>query len=950
VMRAVLQTNAADADMEAEKPVGEAVEAEDSVGDSASSADDAIVVPFPEEVSDLHDVNFSAAEKDSSDVHDRDLAEVEEDEEWQGPRPVRRKRTLGMPTRVTFLLEAAGLEKQSAGSSIAGAIYGGLGPATFQDRRWENAMDYLRECGVLGSRERVHDLLRRGAQAFGLWCVSDLALDALARHVLEQPGVIQNDEMKVSAALQGWLEEHQLEHHNTKNTAEKTRQHRLAAPSIVSRARRSASITSGTMEEFVSKSRRVIAPSMRARRLKAVLFALVIFISGAIAIPWRPTPTSRTFGGGLVIARITGIGTLLWTALLFLSMSRTMIKGLYWCLPSRSLATRQLDANETTHVFCGKMIFLFGVVHTLAHLVCTYRVMEETAYQKLNEMLNCATKANMPLVFLQWPSCPLQRQHGYYELVLSMTGITGFLLLVVVLALGYTAAKRVRKANYEIFWYTHNVCMVLFLVLLFLHGSQGWFGIGVPLVLPLCTLPVCLYSIDRVLRVVRFYMFRDGSVRILSAVIRPGPKGDVGGALTALQVTKPPRLWNFRAGMYAYLNVPEYSSGQWHPFTIVSGREDDTVDFIVAGVGDWTKALAQQCLDYKNELRPDFPKIAMDGPYAAPVTTALCCQVLVAIGAGVGITPFLALMARIVAMLGEDGDMDGNCNDMSLQEVHFFWITRSADEFLFGRYHFTRIVSNPVLREKVFLHLHLTQREPAGDASAFLFREAVRRQSRIDRQAFLPIAIDLAAQEGIASGQQVPSCWAHGADRHDVFWVSSLIEGDDAGEEEELAQAFDNHWAEGAACMTAVKSGGTEPLRQKHPGPLLCRRMSSTSSASAAGLRCSSRSSSTASEIRSEQVIDMAPSGFRQGTGTMLPVAFGRPDFYTEIQAIGKAWPEYDVDVFACGNNALVDSLRDICRLCTSRAALHATSPGFMGYHAERTQRYNIRCENFGDT
>merc|ERR1712151_542977 len=127
---------------------------------------------------------------------------------------------------------------------------------------------------------------------------------------------------------------------------------------------------------------------------------------------------------------------------------------------------------------------------------------------------------------------------------------------------------------------------------------------------------------------------------------------------------------------------------QWHPFTISSGQRDEHVEFIIAGVGDWTQMLARRCLENRDEDLP-LPKIALDGPYPAPTQSAMSMEVLVAVGAGVGITPFLSLMSTIVSLF-ETGK---GARKSQLKEAHFYWLTRSTDELLFGRRHFAKIAT-----------------------------------------------------------------------------------------------------------------------------------------------------------------------------------------------------------------------------------------------------------------
>ena len=55
----------------------------------------------------------------------------------------------------------------------------------------------------------------------------------------------------------------------------------------------------------------------------------------------------------------------------------------------------------------------------------------------------------------------------------------------------------------EFFWKLHNVAIFLWPILLFLHGSQGRIGIGIPLVIVVSGLPIVLYALTRVARMLR---------------------------------------------------------------------------------------------------------------------------------------------------------------------------------------------------------------------------------------------------------------------------------------------------------------------------------------------------------------------------------------------------------------------------------------------------------------
>jgi len=406
--------------------------------------------------------------------------------------------------------------------------------------------------------------------------------------------------------------------------------------------------------------------------------------------------------------------------------------------------------------------------------------------------------------------------------------------------------------------------------------------VGFPVIAFTATIPILLYSLDRAMRVIRYYANRN-IVKIKAAIVRPGKDGKIKGALTKLIIKKPKWFWSFKSGMYAFINLPEYSTWQWHPFTISSGSNNDYVEFIVASVGDWTEELTRRCLEAKNAGQ-DLPMIALDGPFAAPSQSALYKSVLVAVGAGVGITPFLSSMAAIIQFF-EDRDA-GDTKNVLLKEAHFFWITRSMDEFLFGREHITKIANSASLRKRLHLHLHMTGKEPDGDALSFLFRECVKRQSRVDRRAFQERQ---RTQRQLLIAPELPWCWVNGS-KLDVMWLSNLVSSD-------------------------VQDTGK----------------------SATGRRSVNTPSSWADDFK--RAGDESPSS---GKERLLPVAFGRPDFETELRAIGEQWCSEDINVYVCGNDTIVHGLQDVAAKLNQEACIKAREAN------TKSQSYKINFEKFG--
>jgi NADPH oxidase len=177
-----------------------------------------------------------------------------------------------------------------------------------------------------------------------------------------------------------------------------------------------------------------------------------------------------------------------------------------------------------------------------------------------------------------------------------------------------------------------------------------------------------------------------------------------------LRIVKP--TFKYVAGQWLFIQVPEVSKFQWHPFTITSAPEDPYVSVHIRQVGDWTQALGERlgagpqvvaaltkaamkgaevdtekgASDEAAPTRGDFveldqgtsnrmmPMVRIDGPYGAPAEDVFNAEVAVLVGAGIGVTPFASILKHIWYR-----QRAGNL--ASLRRVEFFWICRDAPSF-----------------------------------------------------------------------------------------------------------------------------------------------------------------------------------------------------------------------------------------------------------------------------
>jgi NADPH oxidase len=197
-------------------------------------------------------------------------------------------------------------------------------------------------------------------------------------------------------------------------------------------------------------------------------------------------------------------------------------------------------------------------------------------------------------------------------------------------------------------------------------------------------------------RVYREYRGRRAT-RLSKVLVHPS------GAME-LRIVKP--SFKYTAGQWLFLQVPELSGFQWHPFTITSAPEDPYVSVHIRQVGDWTRALGDRLgvgpsvvaamtsaamkgaeKDDKTAIgiRGDFvelenggasklPTVRVDGPFGAPAEDVFNCEVAVLVGAGIGVTPFASILKHIWYR-----QKRGNVG--SLRRVEFFWVCRDAPSF-----------------------------------------------------------------------------------------------------------------------------------------------------------------------------------------------------------------------------------------------------------------------------
>jgi predicted ferric reductase/Ca2+-binding EF-hand superfamily protein len=331
----------------------------------------------------------------------------------------------------------------------------------------------------------------------------------------------------------------------------------------------------------------------------------------------------------------------------------------FWTWVRRSALGRRLpiDSAVTFHRIVGNALFALAVLHSAAHVV--------------NQAVKRPTAAQWEAFFSRG------------------AGFTGAVLLAVFAVMWLFSRSFVRKrGRFELFYFTHLLYPAWFAVAL-LHGPVFWKWALLPLV-----------------GLVLEFAFRAGKraarVDVLNAAaLRSG--------VTRVELEKP-QGFEYNAGQYVFVCIPEIARHEWHPFTLSSAPEKASLTLHVRNDGDWTGSL-RKVVERRAVLPAPKPfRVHLDGPYGAPSEHVFEARCAVLIAGGIGVTPFASILESIILRSKTDANS-------RLEKVHFFWLNRDRYSFEW----FLELLGKlDAIDERGLVELHIFMTGGRGDASTSL--------------------------------------------------------------------------------------------------------------------------------------------------------------------------------------------------------------------------------------
>jgi predicted ferric reductase len=201
----------------------------------------------------------------------------------------------------------------------------------------------------------------------------------------------------------------------------------------------------------------------------------------------------------------------------------------------------------------------------------------------------------------------------------AMSGLVATVIAALMLFAFYPP---LRRKTFELFYYLHWFMFIIMLFALLIHEAGAvTFGAG-------------LWIIDIGIRYIWMASLKHGHEATIEAL-----PADV------IKISIPRKDFNYRAGQYCFICIPELSMFEWHPFSISTSPHTDNGNFTlhVRALGDWTNAFKKLAVKKQNI------RILYEGPYGEPQIDfeGDKYKLFLLVSGGIGITPMQSICNQL---------------------------------------------------------------------------------------------------------------------------------------------------------------------------------------------------------------------------------------------------------------------------------------------------------------
>ncbi|KAG7261069.1 hypothetical protein CRUP_031664 [Coryphaenoides rupestris] len=367
----------------------------------------------------------------------------------------------------------------------------------------------------------------------------------------------------------------------------------------------------------------------------------------------------------------------------------SMVRGTIQCC-SRT-AARQFDRNITFHKLVAYMIAFHTAVHILAHLFNFERFMDGQLNRNSSLLTFVLSEIGTGDNAAYLNPIRTDKTNPTIIMFTTIAGLTGVVITLALILIITSSMEVIRRSYFEVFWYTHHLFVFFFIGLVF-HGAgrivrgqttaslkahdplecaehfETWgmngtncpvpqFAGNPPMTWKWVVGPMILYVCERLVRLYRYQQ----KVVITKVVMHPSK---------TLELRMKRKGFRMEVGQYVFIQCPSVSHLEWHPFTLTSAPEEDHFSAHIRIVGDWTQALYEACGGDKTETQEAWklPRVAIDGPFGTASEDVFRYEVVVLVGAGIGVTPFASILKSV-------------CANLRPSQIYFYWLCPETEAF-----------------------------------------------------------------------------------------------------------------------------------------------------------------------------------------------------------------------------------------------------------------------------
>jgi len=358
------------------------------------------------------------------------------------------------------------------------------------------------------------------------------------------------------------------------------------------------------------------------------------------------------------------------------------------------------------HRVLGRLFFLGQLVHLL-EVVDNFKVDGVSGWEAFsgNGMCDGCDKTGSALGY----------DGSYLDEDNHIRGKYGFAAFVCTAMIGLTAVEPIRRKFFEVFYFCHILLVPLIFIFVCLHVSRAN-------VFFLILTPLSLYIIDFGIRVSFVLYYRCSSQTAKVQVLGTGKNTKATHIVLEL-----PMHFGFEAGQYCWINIPEVSLFEWHPFSIscpppLKGGKAK-VSFHCGDIhskGSFTNRLRMLATD-KNTLN-----VNVDGPHGHVALPLSTYESILLVAGGMGITPMLSIFADLAQR--KKAGLLPNLNTCKFvfsarSEEQLGWfkeefdIARTASGFVVELYHTRAKGKTPYIAGRPKLEALITAAQDSGAAT-----------------------------------------------------------------------------------------------------------------------------------------------------------------------------------------------------------------------------------------